>query len=616
MEKMKKAGILMLVCMAFAVAEAKPVSQADAWQAARSFWTGTLGMRDATALQPVSWTYDAAVHLFAADGQGWVMVAADDVARPILAYSTGSALDPSQLPVATQNFLYVYQQEMAAHSQMSGRHAEWDILLGSGSLKDSEEETVGPLLTTTWYQMSPYNMLCPSGCMTGCEATAMAQVLKYWNYPAFGEGTHSYGDAGGHGVQSADFANTRYDWTNMPNRLTSASSAAQKTAVATLMYHCGVSVDMSYSTSLSGAVMTSLTPSLTSYFRYNDRARLVAKGNMSNADWTDTLIAELRHQRPIIYGGEGPAGGHVFVCDGFDTRGYLHFNLGEDGDGDGYYQVGAITYGMYSFNQANDCVLGLEPEYGVYFNTPQLDYGRAAAAQQVWICPSDTCAAAPTVAVSDNWITVTGDISRLGQVTVSVAENNTGSERRGTVTLSQGVHSATLVVLQAAYDPATDYCPLTVEMTNSRNEPWAGDAHLSFESLSGLVYGTAAHTQNGGSSTAQVMVAPHDVMVRWHGGDGRDRYIGYRVTNQYGEVLIEVDNAFFDGADVLLSWPCAHVGIDVAADEQGRVLCTEVYDLAGHLLMTSGDYASLRPGVYLVRTIGEDGVKVKKIVKI
>ena len=167
----------------------------------------------------------------------------------------------------------------------------------------------------------------------------------------------------------------------------------------------------------------------------------------------------------------------------------------------------------------------------------------------------------------------------------------------------------------------TDYCPLTVEMGNSHNEPWAADAHLSFESPSGFVYGTVAHKVSSASSTAQVMVAPHDVVVRWHSGDGRDRYISYRVKNRYGEVLVEVGNAFFDGADVSLPWPCAHVGIDVP-DGEPQVLFTEVYSSTGRLMLRTDnaltqlqDNAVIPCGVYIIRTVTDRGVAVKKILK-
>ena len=122
------------------------------------------------------------------------MVAADDCARPVLAYSLTGTLNPEA--VAVQNIVSVYQQEIDQASKVKGapRHEEWFLLESGKSLKQAEEEEVEPLLTTQWYQKSPYNQLCPSYTMTGCVATAMAQVMKYWNYPAFGRGSHSYTD--------------------------------------------------------------------------------------------------------------------------------------------------------------------------------------------------------------------------------------------------------------------------------------------------------------------------------------------------------------------------------------------------------------------------------------
>ena len=628
-------------------ANAAPVDGAKAKAVAESFLTHTLGAKDASGLKQQTWKYEG-VHLFTLPSQGWVMVAADDCARPVLAYSLTGTIHPDRMPVALQNIVDVYQQEidMARKSKDMPTDDEWKLLAQGKSLAEDEEE-VGPLLTTQWYQRSPYNMYCPSYTMTGCVATAMAQVMKYWNYPAFGEGSHSYSDNSGYGIQSADFANTRYDWSNMPDRLTSASPAEQKHAVATLMYHCGVSVDMGYSTIYSGTTINKCETALPTYFHYNRHdIRYRAKGSMSNDAWTDTLIAELRLRRPILHGGSGPAGGHCFICDGFNAQRYLHFNLGEDGDGDGYYQVGAITYGAYAFNQANDAILGVHPEYGIYLSSESLSFNRFGDEQQVWFCTSDTTSAPWTATPSENWITVSGtDFAHLGQVTIGVSDNNSGQERSGTVTFTQGARSVTLRVMQNAYDPATDYCPLTVEMENTHGEPWAGDAHLSFESVGGTVYGVVSHTASSNSSTATVDVAPRDVMVRWHAGGALDRYINYRIKNRHGEVLVNVQNAYFEASDVLLAWPCNGLGIaddmakpialvrpnptsdfvQVEIPEGGGTLSVvSVLDAAGRELMrmlpgegqsATCDLRALSSGIYYLRVLTSESLFVNKVVK-
>ena len=185
---------------------AAPVSAGKAAAVAQSFLRQTLQVKQSVRLELRTWDYDA-VHLFTLPQGGWVMVAADDCARPILAYSLSGTLRPDALPVAVRNIVSVYQQEIAlARSAKDVRcHKEWDVLDGGLPLQSAEEEEVGPLLTTQWFQKSPYNQLCPGHTMTGCVATAMAQVMKYWNYPAFGRGSHSYTDDSGYGTQSADF---------------------------------------------------------------------------------------------------------------------------------------------------------------------------------------------------------------------------------------------------------------------------------------------------------------------------------------------------------------------------------------------------------------------------
>ena len=623
---------------------AAPVSAGKAADVAQSFLRQTLQVKQSVRLELRTWDYDA-VHLFTLPQGGWVMVAADDCARPILAYSLSGTLRPDALPVAVRNIVSVYQQEiaLARSAKDVSCQKEWEVLDGGQPLQSAEEEEVGPLLTTQWFQKSPYNQLCPGHTMTGCVATAMAQVMKYWNYPAFGRGSHSYTDDSGYGTQSADFGNTRYDCVNMPDRLTGNSTAAEKAAVATLMYHCGVSVNMHYSTVYSGTTLVKCATALPDYFRYNSRdIRYRAKGQMSNDAWTDTLIAELRLHHPILYGGNGPSGGHCFICDGFNAQRYLHFNLGEDGEGDGYYQVGAITYGAYSFNQANDAILGLHPEYGLYLNEETVSFTRNAAQRQVWFSTSDTVDAPWTAVVSDNWIQIGNtEFNHLGQVTVNVSENTTGVERTGTVLFTQGNLSVTLNVVQEAYDPATDYCPLTVEMENTHNEPWAGDAHLSFESPSGTVYGIAQHTSNSRTSTATISVAPHGVMVRWHPGGALDRYINYKIKNRHGETLVEVNNAYFDGDDFLIEWPCNRLGIDdpqevkpewcvspnpttgritvTGGNDNGQPVRLEVLDAAGRVLLhtvgTTADLTHVCSGVYYVRIITDSTVTIKKVLK-
>ena len=141
---------------------------------------------------------------------------------------------------------------------------------------------VNPLLTTLWDQSpdifttGPYNALCPydsiykSHTLTGCVATAMAQVMKYWNYPTKGIGTHSYTPPTKYlGVQTVNFGNTSYQWNLMPDTLSANDAPATINAVATLMYHCGVSVDMDYGVNGSGALVINNTDNFWSKSYHN-----------------------------------------------------------------------------------------------------------------------------------------------------------------------------------------------------------------------------------------------------------------------------------------------------------------------------------------------------------
>ena len=172
-------------------------------------------------------------------------------------------------------------------------------------------------------------------------------------------------------------------------------------------------------------------------------------------------------------------------------------------------------------------------------------------------------------------------------------------------------------------------------MESTRNGGWEGGAHLTFESLSGYVYGTAA-LASGSSATVEVGVPPHDVNVVFHRGGGTDRYINYRVLNQHGEELIAVEYAFMNGGTHFIEWPCAHLDIahtdedlphvwpnpanDVLHWEGCRWLRAELYDMSGRLKAVSTDdnkldVAILPAGVYILRLLTHGGVATIKVIK-
>jgi hypothetical protein len=300
---------------------------------------------------------------------GFVIVSADDVVKPVLGYSGEGTYDRSNLPPAFQKWMEGYKEQILSAKK---NHIEatvevkknWEQLVdGTYGLEKASTASVSPLLTTTWNQSPYYNALCPGGSVTGCVATAMAQIMKYWNYPANGTGFHGYNE-NNYGYLSANFGGTSYNWGSMPNNVTSSNSA-----VATLMYHCGVSVNMDYGTS-SSAQTLDVAYALETYFGYNPNTiQGLDKGNWwdifnpyyTDAEWHDILINELDNGRPIQYAGSGGSGGHSFVCDGYNNNDYFHFNWGWGGNSDGYFSISNLNPSGSDFNSNHRAVIGIQP---------------------------------------------------------------------------------------------------------------------------------------------------------------------------------------------------------------------------------------------------------------
>jgi len=315
-------------------------------------------------------------YIFNADNNnGYVIVSGDDNVIPVLGYSTNGNFDISNLPPNFRKWLegyknqirYVINNDIKSTDNISG---EWEKLI-KGLIINTEKSTnsVSPLLTTTWDQSPYYNALCPFDftynelTVTGCVATAMAQVMKYWNYPAQGAGFHSYNHST-YGVLSANFGSTSYNWASMPNNVNVSNSA-----VATLMYHCGVSLEMNYG--VGGSSTSSLQPvadALGKYFSYSNSIQFIYSSSYSNSDWIMLLKTELDAGRPIEYAGVGTGGGHAFVCDGYDNSNYFHFNWGWSGLNDGYFQLDALDPsstgtggGTGGYNNYQQAVIGIQP---------------------------------------------------------------------------------------------------------------------------------------------------------------------------------------------------------------------------------------------------------------
>ncbi len=329
--------------------------------------------------------------------EGFVVMAADDRVQPILGYSLTGKFVAEDMPSNVSGWLQGYNDEIQYAIEHQLRATDettqlWNDLAEGNSKAARATTVVNPLVQTTWDQngfyyysggqlhmFELYNNLCPydytagERTVTGCVATAMAQIMKYWSYPAQGIGSHSYTPSTRPdlGVQSANFGSTNYSWSDMPNSLSQSSSDVQINAIAVLMYHCGVSVDMMYDISANGgsaAYGEDIPYALHTYFNYKSTANIKYKSNYSNNNWINLLKNELDASRPIQYNGRGNAGGHAFICDGYNSSNQFHFNWGWSGSNDGFYSLTSLNPGSggaggggYNFTNDQCAIFGIEP---------------------------------------------------------------------------------------------------------------------------------------------------------------------------------------------------------------------------------------------------------------
>ena len=331
-----------------------------------------------------SYRGEACFYVFNVGDNGFVIVSADDYFRPILGYSNEGLFPVDNMPDGMRYQLNAIIDGRTGRSGIATPQvaAEWDLVTKTGRLMSKNGgRSAFYLLSTKWDQDSPYNLFCPEypggpggRCYAGCVATAMSQIMKYWNHPLQGTGSLTYNSGGTPGYpylpgQSANFGETTYDWDNMPVKLTNSSSQVEKEAVATLMYHCGVSVRMQYAPDGSGAQSTDVPGAIRTYFSYTNQSVRRDRSSYSYADWIRMLKEHLDMGWPVYYSGcdaGTPIGCHAFVCDGYDDAGLMHWNYGWSGSGPTYLDFDEIEYSASNdgavFNFVPDVVYNATPK--------------------------------------------------------------------------------------------------------------------------------------------------------------------------------------------------------------------------------------------------------------
>lgn len=299
-----------------------------------------------------------AFYIFNDPAGGFTIVSADDRLPAVLGFSDSGSFSAERIPDNMKWWLSEYDRQIDAFLADDPDVVPSRMLRASGN----DRKPIEPLLHTKWNQTTPYNDLCPVDprtgelSVTGCVATAMAQVMKFHEWPV-----HPVGSLDGY-----TFEGTTLDWANMLDDYDGAYDKTQSNAVALLMRQCGASVKMQYSSYSSGAYDNDVPVALSTYFDYNPGMKLVWRDYCSQTAWNNTVYDELAKGRPVYYSGQSDSGGHAFVCDGYLSNEYFHFNWGWGGYQDGYFRLNALNpatggAGSYSggYNRSQCIITGL-----------------------------------------------------------------------------------------------------------------------------------------------------------------------------------------------------------------------------------------------------------------
>lgn len=310
---------------------------------------------------------------------GYLIAGADDLAAPVLAYIDEGTFDYNTLPAQMRWWLSEYAREISwARSRQASNAPQ-------AAISRPQREPIQSLVHARWDQASPYNNLCPTynsqPVATGCVATAMAQLLRFWEYPVKGKGSHSYTSSTLKLTSSFNYANTTFLWDKMPFIYNGNWNNDEELAVATLMKACGVAVDMNYgllTSAGSGASSQSVAPGLINYFDYDPSTILQYRNQHTLLEWENMVYESLKNGCPAYYDGSGSNGGHAFIVDGYSDNGYFHLNWGWSGVSNGYFLLTALNPanlgiggGEGGFNFCQGAILNMRPNHGGTAAPPQ-----------------------------------------------------------------------------------------------------------------------------------------------------------------------------------------------------------------------------------------------------
>ena len=373
---MKSARIhsLLIAILAIGTIQAEPINENQARNIAANFMAShalqptSLNMaHKATLTAGATSSEKTAYYVFNASRGGYVIVAGDDRAPAVLGYSEKGTFDSQNLPESMQEMLEGYAVQIEALT-MGGKPA---TQISSGP-------AIAPLMSSTWSQKSPYNMLLPivngSRAVVGCAATAMAQVMYYWKWPARPTTTIPEYTTASLGINMPALSPVNFEWDAMRDSyLSNDSNSNEALAAATLSKYCAQALEMDFKDGTSSATTSRSGWALYTYFGYKGSIHGLYRTNYTSQQWADNIYTELSAGRPVIYSGSKKSGGHAFVCDGYDGNGMFHINWGWNSQSNGYFLLNVLNpdlqgtgsaSGAYGYIYSQAIIVGIEPGEG------------------------------------------------------------------------------------------------------------------------------------------------------------------------------------------------------------------------------------------------------------
>lgn len=656
---MKKSMLfLLMVALFMGGLQAKTVDVEMAKSLGIKFMNANTGIRaDEAQLVYTGYTEqgEACFYVFSMQPNGFVIVSADDRAKPILGYSTEGTFSEA-LPEGVESFFHNYRAGFtdlfaSGDSRSAEAVSDWERLAATGKINnDRITRTVPKLLTCTWNQSALYNRRCPEDTLgpdghvfAGCVATAMSQIMYYWQWPRVGRGAHIY-QIWGYGQIAASFESAVYRYDLMPDFLDWTSTDAEIDAVALLQYHAGVSVEMGYSPDGSGAFSQSVPGAMTENFIYDEHMYIDYRDWHQDSQWDEMLRENLDGGMPLYYSASGNGGGHAFVCDGYDDNNMFHFNWGWQGLDNGYYAINGFYLSHYSFPEGHSAIFGIVPDAYPHMFCPEgvKDFQVQAVAE------GTNCISfiAPSMVVGGDW-----NIEQLDSI-VFMRNNeiiHTEYNVEAGPQISYYDDNALGISHYCVYPFSGEYPGPMVKDTILNGSTCTLDFHLHDSVGDGWIASAISIVDSRGNAVARIGLAEGDdatVKVDVPSFDDMKIHWAYTIGGKDGECYFEIYN--WDGGLIYATDDKPEIGelcsvyVDCSDDvaENGEetisvypnptrsqiviegveVAKVEVYNALGQCAISSRqqviDLSELEAGVYFVRIEANDGqVRFEKILK-